>query len=509
MSVSTMSDETPLDPDDELLVAYLDGELNRKEQNALEDRLLEDEPLRKRLQQLQTGWDMLEELPDPAPSLKLVESTLELVVADIVKEQTANVSVWRRYRWPLGIATACLIAIASSFGIAASWSSRDFDRQLNDLAVAEFLDAYNYGGDLKLMRQLSANADWSQMVAASRELGDIRIVDDSLASIPIEKREEAIKELPLEQMDQLNSRWEQFSRLDESNRERIRRTADSVVKQPDADLLRETMQAYATWRQTLQPEMRDRIESQDPKVRKAAIEEATEQTQASISRRSGLRLDDETIDWIYFSLGAVLQERIENGDTVTEAYYNDVLRRSSEADAKMRAIASMVYDGKRFGFGGSGGPGGSAGPGGGSREGQERESTGNGRDGRDGRGMGPPGSGPGGGGPGGRRGFSRLERPSPLRPEELETIKLPLPPQSLDILDLVAANDPFMESATLQMWCEETMRRRFTSRFQADDSTLLERYRDLPPEQRNRYDLMSPEQFLREMTRTPRFPRFP
>ena len=89
MSTAKLSDDTPLDPDDELLVAYLDHELDRKEQSELENRLMEDEPLRARLQQLQTGWDLLDDLPKPEPSLKLVESTLELVVADIVKTQAS------------------------------------------------------------------------------------------------------------------------------------------------------------------------------------------------------------------------------------------------------------------------------------------------------------------------------------------------------------------------------------------------------------------------------------
>ena len=61
MSTSQLSDDTPLDPDDELLVTYLDGELDRKGQTELENRLLEDQDLRSRLQQLQTGWDLLDD----------------------------------------------------------------------------------------------------------------------------------------------------------------------------------------------------------------------------------------------------------------------------------------------------------------------------------------------------------------------------------------------------------------------------------------------------------------
>jgi len=54
-TAETLTDNTPVDPDDELLVAYLDGELSRQDQAALEDRLMTDDSLRSRLQQLQTG----------------------------------------------------------------------------------------------------------------------------------------------------------------------------------------------------------------------------------------------------------------------------------------------------------------------------------------------------------------------------------------------------------------------------------------------------------------------
>ena len=47
MSTVTLPDNTPLGPDDELLVAYLDGELDRKGQAELENRLLDEEPLRR------------------------------------------------------------------------------------------------------------------------------------------------------------------------------------------------------------------------------------------------------------------------------------------------------------------------------------------------------------------------------------------------------------------------------------------------------------------------------
>ena len=115
MSVSSILDDTPIDPDDELLSSYLDGELSREEEMNLENRLVQNEGLRERLKVLQTGWDLLDELPDSAPSLNLVESTLELAVADI--EQSAPTKSWSfsGLKWPLLILGFSLMGIRCAF----------------------------------------------------------------------------------------------------------------------------------------------------------------------------------------------------------------------------------------------------------------------------------------------------------------------------------------------------------------------------------------------------------
>ena len=487
MSVSTITDNAPLDPDDELLVSYLDGELKRQEQSDLESRLLTNEKLRARLQQLQTGWDLLEDLPRSSPSMKLVESTLELVVADILKDQPAKAASWKRWQVPCGIALLCLLAGFTSYAIESSQRSNAYQKQLEDLVIAGNINAYNYGGNLKLMRQLSADKDWAQMIAASTEIGDIRIdtaaVD--LIAAPVAQRESALQAMALEQMDQLNSRWEQFTRLNKADQERIRITAESVAQQPDAELLMETMQAYAIWRQTLPPELRDQIESSNPTDRRNAIKQAVERTYFSISKRSSLRLDDETIDWINFSLDIVLKERIEGGDKITTAYYEDLLSLtklfSTARDAKQATIATIV-------FGGSRGPT----PGMNQQTGTVTSQQPR-----------PGGS--------NRRNpsvsfFSRLERPAPLSPSELNTIKVPLPDTARNMLNVVALGNPLIELATIKVWCEETVRRHFLRRFD-DNLDLEERYEHLTPERQNRVDLLPPEDFLREMSRPRRGPR--
>ncbi|MAI35129.1 MAG: hypothetical protein CBE00_11160 [Planctomycetaceae bacterium TMED240] len=487
MSASTISDNAPLDPDDELLVAYLDGELQRQEQSDLENRLLKNEKLRSRLQQLQTGWDLLEDLPGSSPSMKLVESTLELVVADILKDQPVIENNRKQWQLPVVLLVLCSITGLAAYFAQSTLRSNAYQQELEDLALAGNLSAYNYGGDLKLMRQLSADKNWAQMISASKEIGDINVDNavDQLTEAPAAEREVALKAMTLEQMDQLNSRWDQFNRLNQSAQSRIRQTAASIAAQPDAELLLETMQVYAIWRQTLPTELRDQIESSDPAKRRAAIKQAIDRTYFTISRRSSMRLDDETTDWINFSLGVILQERLDKGDAVTKAYYDDLrsltnVFRTAE-DAKQATIATMVIGASR-----------SKSPT--ITEQSKTESPKRPTAGDSKRTL--PSS----------QFFSRLERPSPLSREELDTIKLPLPDSALEMLGVVSMGNPLTELVTLRVWCEEALRRKYMQRFE-DNLSLEERYNKLPSERRNRIDLLSPENFLREMSRPSRTPR--
>ncbi len=88
----------------------------------------------------------------------------------------------------------------------------------------------------------------------------------------------------------------------------------------------------------------------------------------------------------------------------------------------------------------------------------------------------------------------------PLRPDELELIRLSLPDRERDILDSVAGGDPLNEAMTLGHWAEEAARRNspWAGR---DRSTLLERYNELPDAERERIDLLPPKEILSELQR--------
>ena len=93
-----LTDNHPVDPDDELLVSYLDGELDERCRKSVESRLVRELNFQKRLQALQTGWEWLDELPVESTDEQLVESTIELVVADLAPKSKSRAAWTGKHR---------------------------------------------------------------------------------------------------------------------------------------------------------------------------------------------------------------------------------------------------------------------------------------------------------------------------------------------------------------------------------------------------------------------------
>lgn len=468
MSLSEIPDDAPLNPDDELLVSYLDGELSREEEADLQNRLVDSDSLRNRLRTLQTGWDLLDDLPDATPSLRLVESTLELAVVDLEKTNTSKSWNLTSLRWPSLILLTTLLGIATAFGVSRSLKRQAYKKQLNDLAIAENLDAYLRGQDIELMRILSASTNWAAMISAATEVEDLAKNDaNPISNVSLEERESFIRELPIEKLRQLDLRWDRFNALSSENQNVVRQTAESVKSQPDSELLLKTMRTYAIWSQSLSSELRDGIESDDAILRQTSIEKAIETSQIAISQRSRLKLDDEITELIYFALKQIIRDRVTRNDQKTISHLDRMRERfPTGQDPYFGTIASMVFSGSQR-----------------NNQGGESSSL--------------------------RRSFllggGGTERPSPITNREAATIRFVIPDATLEILDLIAGGDPILENITLRAWSEEAVRRHFPMRHNAE-STYLERYTELPSTERDIVDLMPPKEILSELSRESPFP---
>ena len=468
MSVHSIDEVSPVDPDDELLVSYLDGELSREDEAAVENRLVENETLRERLQTLQSGWDLLDELPDSAPSLKLVESTLELVVADLEQASTKRSWAIGGFKWPLLVLLTSLLGILGAFVLSVKLKERQYQSELYDLGIVENLDAYLRGSNVELMRLLASSPDWAAMISAGKEIDEfVPENPNAIRETSLTDREEVIQQLPIEKLGQLNVRWDRFNALHQKDQEAVRRTAAAVQSQPDADMLLNTMQIYAVWSQSLPAELRDKIQSSDTLASRAAIKEAIEQTKIAISQRSTLKLDQEAIELIYFALQQIVRYRVERGVQTTIGYMDRFGKRFPEIkDPYFATIAAMVL------LNGT------------TTQGSAKNDS-------------------------NRRAFlfgaSGKDRPKPITNSELSTVKLVLPNETLEILDLIAHGDPLLETITLRAWSEEATRRQFPRR-RREEATYLERYIATPSRDRDALDLLPPKEILSELSRETLFP---
>ncbi|QDT06363.1 hypothetical protein K227x_47720 [Rubripirellula lacrimiformis] len=451
MMTATIADDMPLDPDDELLVAYLDGELERSDRTALENRLLDDETLRVRLQELQSGWDMLEALPSEAPNTKLVETTLELVVADLVKHSPPKRSWLNRYRFPLGVAASCVIAIGLAV-IVTQWVNRArFNHELRGLAIAESLDAYKYDVDLDLMRQLSRDQEWLHMVHASRSLDGVTEEPVSIADIPLDEREAAITALPVEQRSPLFSRWERYNQLDPPTRKKIQSLADVVAQQTDAEQLLDTMRAYAVWRESLPTKLVDAIEGSQGQSQRDAINQGINETMISISEQSSRKLSDETIERIYFALRKILDRRLQKLTASQKTDYAEYEQRFGGGRGVDWFLLFVLF--------------------GHSSERSEKIPA-----------------------------PKFLPDREHLRSDELDYIRLILSDNDLETLRVSTGGDALLNTMMLTTWAEEAIRRK-SPRPRRNRESSLEKYLEMPSDRRDEFELLPPDRMLEELSK--------
>jgi len=87
------------EPDVEILVAYLDGELDVQSVRQMEDRLAIDPDLREKMASLEQTWNMLNELETVSVDKELVRSTMEVVTLTIEKELSDDEQRVEKRKW--------------------------------------------------------------------------------------------------------------------------------------------------------------------------------------------------------------------------------------------------------------------------------------------------------------------------------------------------------------------------------------------------------------------------
>lgn len=150
----------------EQLVAYLDGELDAEGSLQVERRLAEDESFRRDLRQLQSTWDMLDELPKSEVSEAFTRTTVEMVVLSAeheLEEQKETAKRKSRLWWFAG-AGGLLGTALVSFWLIALVLARPNEQLVRDLPVIEDIELYRVGESVEYLRQLDESGLFQQEV---------------------------------------------------------------------------------------------------------------------------------------------------------------------------------------------------------------------------------------------------------------------------------------------------------------------------------------------------------
>jgi len=157
---------TAVHPDDELVTAYLDGELTQDEVATFESRLSGDSQLRKRLQQQQRSWDLLDQLPSAELNRNFTRSTIEMAVAEECRQRPGSLRNYFRIAI-LAAASLSLLAagVTAGFILVRGFQQEDDRMVVRNLSFFKHVEAYDNIHSLEFLQALEKEADLPQDIS--------------------------------------------------------------------------------------------------------------------------------------------------------------------------------------------------------------------------------------------------------------------------------------------------------------------------------------------------------
>jgi len=152
----TDEDDKQLDPVDEELVAYLDGEIDPTGRVRVERRLAEDAGFREKLRRMQQTWEALDLLPRTNAGDAFTSSTMTLVVAEQEVAATQAVEQLKAQRGQSWWWAAAGTAAAAVLGFALVYRTLTTEDQalIEDLPAIERVDQLHNIPSVDFLAQL-------------------------------------------------------------------------------------------------------------------------------------------------------------------------------------------------------------------------------------------------------------------------------------------------------------------------------------------------------------------
>ncbi len=163
------------EPDVELLIAYLDGELDAQAVRRMEDRLSVEPDLREKMTTLEQTWNMLDELETVPADKELVRSTMEVVALTIEKElnETGKTAVQRKWLDRLILIATLLMFGVIGYQLVTLVGIRMKNQIVDDIPIIRNMAMYKEIGSFDFLKALS-----------EKRVFDPPAEDDAAAELP-------------------------------------------------------------------------------------------------------------------------------------------------------------------------------------------------------------------------------------------------------------------------------------------------------------------------------------
>lgn len=225
----------PTSPDlREMLVAYLDGELDADSARKVEELLARDPQVEQELHQLDGAWRLLDRLPRAEVNSSFTRSTVEMVALAVEKELTPRAAGPQRKA--ALVALLLLSASAAGFFGARGWPDANHEL-LGDLPIINHLEAYRQTPSIDFLRQLAETSLLAEEPAADQVARPQSVSD--------------VVSLDSEPKAELNRRYERLIHLPIEERRRLRELNAVIAADDQADGLQATLDRYEHWLERL------------------------------------------------------------------------------------------------------------------------------------------------------------------------------------------------------------------------------------------------------------------
>ena len=243
--------------DNELLTAYLDGELSDAECIAVEKRLAEDPGFHNQMLQLQATWDMLDSLPMIAkPNSQFVRTTVEMAITSKHRKRSFADGLFK--------GLMLLLIPATVFGLSYFFKHESIERPerelINDLPLVENHNRYtkvlkgNAEEGIEFLRSLYDQGllgDVGDLFADNTRDTSLEDFESSDTQPPspqqIKDRRDRVARMTDQQQADLFKKKEKFEALPKKQQITIRKFHELLSNDPDRAQLVEALSFYYDW----------------------------------------------------------------------------------------------------------------------------------------------------------------------------------------------------------------------------------------------------------------------